>query len=608
MRLRALWGWLADHVDKWLLDQRRGRILRGAIAVGFTAAAAILAVTVISASRVSKSSLDFRSTLRMPFPQSALLGAKGLLYAGSAAGGIVAFDPVHATVRGSTEVPHSVDYLAVHGDYVFAAGEERISQLTPSLREHHTHAAESAEGRVTLAGFAAGGLGVWGLATPGRTLIHYATDTLAPVQTIHLPSLADGMAISERGVWSLAKDGDFVQLTRSRGAYWHTTIVPLPCLPRAITAEHDRAYVLCPDLAKVFVVVDTQARVTQSFPVLTRALGLALNGGQLWLLSPGKDQLGQYSLGDGTSISPPTAVGTEAMQLAVDPYAVWIGESNGTVQRIDLERLKLSHSAASSATRSTVLLLPVWGWGMLAGVLLGACGTLVALTRRGHTALPEYFPPRRIFIFMIDHELYGDVASGTISQRRRKRRYFGQLLHKLLPGLIGGEREDETTKQNYSQAMHVRETILRLTQLRIPHRGLNYVFGVRHNGTRATDAAPPTSDDILEQFSDVSKRGTLCLIAGSTWHVSSTQDSPDHVIFELPELLDRVVGEINRIPIPNDARVQFRVAKSAMRNIAVERCTPGVRVSFDVLAHPRLYKRGLPPTLDLVVAWQPAHG
>jgi hypothetical protein len=608
MRLRAAWGWLADRVDKWLLDQRRGRILRGAIAIGFTAATAIVVITVILASRVSRSSLDFRSTLRVPFPQSALLGAKGVLYAGSAAGGIVAFDPVRATLRGITEVPHSVDYLAAHGDYIFAAGEEQISQLTPSLRERHTHTAESAEGRVMLAGLAAGGLGVWGLAAPGRTLIHYATDTLAPVQTIHLSALADGIAISDRGVWALAKDGDFVMLSRPRGVHWHTTIIPLPCHPGAITAEHDRAYVLCPYVARVFVLVDTQATVEQSFAVLARALGLGLNGGSLWLLSPGDDRLGEYSLRDGTSVNPPTAVGTGAMQLAVDPYAVWIGESNGTVQRLDLEKLKLSHSAARSATRSTILLLPVWGWGMLAGVLLGACGTLVALTRRGHTTLPGYFPPRRIFIFMIDDELYGDVASGTISQRRRQRRYFGYVLSKLVPGSIGREQEDETTKENYSKAMQVRETILRLTQLRIPHRGLNYVFGVQHRGTRATDASPPASDDILQQFSDVSKRGTLCLIAGSTWHVSSNQESPDHVTFELPELLDRVVGETRRIPISSEARVQFRVAKSAMRKIAVERCTPGVQVAFDLLAHPRLFEPGVPPTLDMVVAWQPAHG
>jgi hypothetical protein len=606
MRLRALGGWLADHVDKWLLDQRRGRILKAAIPIGLIAAAAIVVVAVISASEVSKSTLGFRRTLRMPFPQTALLGAKGRLYAGSESGGLVAFDPVRPRVRRAAELPHSIDYLAVHGDYVFAAGEERISRLTPNLREPHTRNAESPTGQTTLAGLAAGALGVWGLAEPGDTLIHYATDTLAPVQAIHLSAHADGMAISERGVWSLAATGNFVQLTRSRKSRWRTAIVPLPCHPRAITTEHDRAYVLCADQAKVVVLVDTQTRISRSFPVLSRALGLGLSGGKLWVLSPGNDEVGEYSLPEGARVGSPIAVGINAMQLAVDPYAVWIGESNSTTQRLDLEKLELSRSVARSATRSTVLLLPVWAWGVIAGLLVGVCATLIALPRRGSAGLPEYFPPRRIFVFMLDLELYSDVASGKVHQRRRQRRYFVRLLHKLL-GSVGGEGEKETTKQDYSEGMNVRETILRLTQLRIPYRGLNYVFGVHHRGTRATDAAPPTADDILRQFEDVAIRGTLCLIAGSTWRVSAIQSSTDHVLFELPDLLDRVVGKTRRIPISDQARLQLRVRKSAMRNIAVERCTPGARVAFDLLAHPRLYERGRPPTLDLVVAWQAAH-
>jgi hypothetical protein len=210
---------------------------------------------------------------------------------------------------------------------------------------------------------------------------------------------------------------------------------------------------------------------------------------------------------------------------------------------------------------------------------------------------------------MIDKELYSDVASGRLLRRAKVRRRFGELRHKLMPAVVTGGTEEEDERGAFPKTMHVRETILRLVKLQIPYRGLNYIFGVSHRGTRATDATPPTEEDILRHFRDVAKRGTICLIAGSEWLVAPYEAGPrSYVTLELPEILDRVVGETRVVEVPEGARVRFRFAKRSMRKIARDRCEPGARVPLDVIALARPYDEGVAPTLDVVVAWQPAPG
>jgi hypothetical protein len=206
---------------------------------------------------------------------------------------------------------------------------------------------------------------------------------------------------------------------------------------------------------------------------------------------------------------------------------------------------------------------------------------------------------------MLDKGLYNDLASGYVFRRTLVRRRFGELRHKLMPGAVGAGTDREDERRKFPKAMHVRETIARLVKRRIPYRGLNYIYGFRHRGTRTNAAQTPSNESLLALFVDVTRKNPLCLVAGSDWLVRHPEDpARDEVTLELTELLDRVVGETRRVPIPEAARVRLCVPKRALKKIARDRCIPGALVRLDVIALARPYEEGTAPTLDCIVAWQ----
>lgn len=601
-RLRAIWWLLGDHIAKWLHDQRRGRPIRVAIALGLITAPAILAVVVILGSRVSKRAPQYERLIRLPSAEDVLFAGNGLLYAGAEDGHMVAYEPIRAIKDNGTILPHPVRYMAVYGDHVFAAGEETVSRLSPSLREPITRRLTLADHAFTITGLAAGSLGVWVIDSSHRRLIRLSSQTLAPVQELRMPIPVHGLAVSADGVWALARR--HVLLSKPHHGVWTTTQIRVHSEPRAIATEHDRAVVLCTMTSDLYVLIDKSGELEHLFTVARRGLGIGLDGGDLWVMSPGDDQVSEYSL-QTERLENKVSIGISAAQLAVNPQALWIGETSDAVERIDKEKLAIAQTARHSVTRATLLQIPILAWGgTVAGVLIGVCSALIVIKRQTdpNAGIPRYWPPRRLLVFMINKVLFENVASAAVTTRTRTRRRGGELSTSLPVGLQGSQSSTDS-RQQYPVAMHVRDTIARLEGVNLLYRGLNYVPGVPHNRMRFSAAATPKDQDFIAHFSE--NAGRLCLIAGSTWLVGEIEDDPGIVTFSLPELIDKTVSQSRRITIPERVRPRFRVGASTMMlPIAHDRCTPGARVALDVIVQMLPYDERNPPRLDLVVAWQ----
>jgi hypothetical protein len=610
-RVRFGWGWVRDRVGKALHDRRRSWLLRWAV-FGTALVGIVAAVALIAAARVDKRVLDPSRQLQLPFAPHQVVSGEGLLYVASESGDIAAYDPRLGSLVRRIATSHPVDFLAVYRDHVFAAGQEAITRLSPRLTDRLTRPTLLAGRRISVRALAGGPAGLWMLVDPSGGLVHLDTGTLVGIQHIHPDAPATALAVGLRGVWTIAQGRNMVTLTRARGGRWHTTLIRLPCNARTVTAEHDRAYMLCTTSDTVYELSDIAGGVVSSFRVAHGGQTVTAANGAIWLLSPSLDRVSEY---DAITHAPaeapiPIPVGPAATQLAVDQHAVWVGESiDETMTRVDLAKRALDRTVKKAAASTVFLGLPLLVWALVGGVFVGIGGMLVILAWQynANRKFPSYFPPRRILVYLINRPFYEEVASSRVGGRTRRRRRGGDGSANVIPLSFAIEGETETTQFEYPLAMHVRETVIRLSRARMLYRGLNYVPGLRHRGTRRSGAPPPTAEEIQAQFADVAAEDTLCLIPAATWTVEHKETSEGaFVYFTLEEIHDRTLGHIRVLTRPAGTHLWFRVRPGGLEKVGKERCTSGARVKMDVIAQTTPPINGQALKLDLVVAWQRA--
>jgi hypothetical protein len=598
---RFVWGWASDRLSKWLLDPRRHRLFLFSCVILLAAATAASMLAVVFGSTSSRVTDPNPSrVITLDFAPSALLAADGLLYAGSAHGDIVSLDAVRGSTLGHAELPEPVDYIVAHGDHIYVGGEETLARLDPNLGQPLSRPVEAA-GYTTLHALAAGPLGVWGI-VGGRLLVHFSSQSLKVVQQFGLSVESGSLAVGARGVWIAPRGATYVLLARPTPIGWRLSRSPIGCQPTTVVAEHNRAYVLCDEARRVVVLTDLGGRRISEYAVGEGDTAVTVTNGSLWLLSPDDDHITQYALVRHRRVGNPVSVGSEAEHLAADTQALWVGENNDTVTRIDLQKLAIAQDVSRSPYARTELTGTQRGLLVLFALAASVALSMVIVLRwqnRVNGNFPTYFPPRRLVVYALHAELFVALASGKVERQVGKRSL-----------LLGGQRgvsasigrSQTTAVGGYPQSKHVRDNIVDWRLKGILYTGANFVPGARHRGLRRKPVADPSEDILLEHWQRISDQGSICLIAGCEWLVG---DEGDHVRLILDYVLDRTAGHMREIPRPTGAHLSVRVKKSHLTPIGGERCCPGERVRIDVICNALPHSPGEAPMMDLVVAWLP---
>jgi len=576
-----------------------GRLRVRAALTGGVGLFLVLVFAAVQSFLATRSAIDAKSSVRVPFSPHALLASGDLLVVGSPEGRVVGFN----TITGDRATPekllrHPADVLVAHGVAVFVGGEHWITRLAADLSPQasaHLTAVDTSR-------FAAGPAGLWAPSASGHSIVRLGAGRMRVSRSIPVDGGVAAVAVGRSAVWVALRGKNRVALIDTdRASKVLEIAVPAPAT--SVVAYGDEAIALLPSLNAAIVLSARPAAVERTIRVGAEGQSIAVGNGSAWILAPQLGHVTQVGLSSGRRVGRPIGVGLEPRGVVVDVHAIWVGEGQDfTLTRVDLNQLsagRLQHAAAVRDLR----------WFLVISVIVVGLGVVLAvriwMSANVNRAFPRYAG--------VDSPI--DLLS--LNDTRWDRMSFGKIVERKSvkePGISGGSAGINFSLRSARTELIVQEIPIRRSVARaIAHRisngviyiGLAYAPEAKHRGLRRTLCPDPSRDKLREQFRGIADRptNTACLFPRAEVEVEA--DGED-LQLTLKCVFDRGAGWLSPLLRPDGSWIRMRVRREDLKARGQDELVGGTTRVVDILAIPcrdSLNEENL--RCDVVACWIP---